>query len=334
MGNVMEQTSSISGILEQSDARLRSAAESLTRVWPTGFPALDRSLGGGLRGGGLTLLAGPQGVGKTTFALQLARNVARSGKSVVYISFEHDPEDMLTRLIALEAGELLTSRAPGLEQVRAVLEDCSISKSLEDRLAELPSGADALAAVREYADRLHVHRATGTSTDLAEIQDTAEQVWQASNQVPMLIVDYLQKVHVAESHASDEERSGIVAEGLKDLSIDGGMPVLAMVASDRDGITSGRRMRVHHLRGSSALAYEADAVMIFNQKYDVVARHHLVYDVANAEKYHQWAVLTVEKNRFGQDGINLEFRKHFHQSRFSADGNVVAEQLVDDRLFA
>jgi hypothetical protein len=45
--------------------------------------------------------------------------------------------------------------------------------------------------------------------------------------------------------------------------------------------------------------------MIFNQKYDVVARHHLVYDVANAEKYHQWAVLTVEKNRFGQDGINL-----------------------------
>jgi len=48
-------------------------------------------------------------------------------------------------------------------------------------------------------------------------------------------------------------------------------------------------------------------------RVDVVARHHLVYDVANAEKYHQWAVLTVEKNRFGQDGINqmLEYSSRF-----------------------
>lgn len=331
-----EQTHSLSGILADSDARLRSAADSIPKIWPTGFTTLDRSMGGGLRGGGLALLAGPQGVGKTTFALQITRNVVRSGKSAVYFSFEHDPEDLLARLIAMEAGENLGHMAPGLEQFRSAFEDTTHNASLEDRLGELAGGPEALAAVRAYSDRLHIHRSTGTSTGLSEIQDAAELVWQNTDQVPMLVVDYLQKVKAdltSEANSSDDERSGHVAEGLKDLAIDGDMPVLAIVAADREGIEAGKRMRIHHLRGSTSLAYEADSVMIFNHKYDVVARHHLVYDVTNAEKFHQWAVLTVEKNRFGQDGVNLEFRKHFNQSRFAPDGSAVTEQLVDERLF-
>ena len=63
------------------------------------------------------------------------------------------------------------------------------------------------------------------------------------------------------------------------------MPVLAVVAAEKAGLVAGKRLRVHHLRGSSALAYEADIVLIMNEKYDVVARHHLIYDVNNAEGY-------------------------------------------------
>ena len=60
------------------------------------------------------------------------------------------------------------------------------------------------------------------------------------------------------------------------------MPVLAIVAADKAGLESGKRMRVNHLRGSSSLAYEADTVLLLNNKFDVVARHHLVYDVATS----------------------------------------------------
>ena len=55
--------------------------------------------------------------------------------------------------------------------------------------------------------------------------------------------------------------------------------MLAVVASDKEGIASGRRMRVHHLRVRRSLAYEADVVLVINDKFDVVARHHLVFDV-------------------------------------------------------
>ena len=109
--------------------------------------------------------------------------------------------------------------------------------------------------------------------------------------------------------------------------------MLAVVAADKEGTPRARGCGSHHLRGSSALAYEADTVLMLNNKYDVVARHHLVYDIGNVERFRNWAVLTVEKNRNGLDAVDLEFRKRFDQGRFETDGRAVAEQLVDERVF-
>ncbi|MEO8208650.1 MAG: DnaB-like helicase C-terminal domain-containing protein, partial [Chloroflexota bacterium] len=71
---------------------------------PLGLTPLDKTIGGGLRPGELLLLGGAQGTGKTTMALQMARNVAASGQaSVLYLCFEHDEPYLLNRLIALES---------------------------------------------------------------------------------------------------------------------------------------------------------------------------------------------------------------------------------------
>ena len=71
---------------------------------PLGMAPLDRMLGGGLRPGELMLIGGAQGTGKTTMALQMARNIAASGQAyVLYVNFEHDDADMLNRLIAMES---------------------------------------------------------------------------------------------------------------------------------------------------------------------------------------------------------------------------------------
>ena len=101
----------------------------------------------------------------------------------------------------------------------------------------------------------------------------------------VVVVDYLQKVPVLDRPLSEEDRITTVGQGLKDLALERDVAVLAVVASDKEGITSGRRMRVYHFRGAAALAYEADVVLVINDKYDVVARHHLVFDVGNAERY-------------------------------------------------
>jgi replicative DNA helicase len=324
----------LTGVLEQADYRVRAGSHAQARVWPTGFDILDTHLSGGFRSGELVLLGGPQGLGKTTWALQVGRNVARSGRSVLVFSYEHDLQTLLIRLVALEAGLLGGPDAPSLNRVRQTFEAADgLTGSLAERLADTDGGAKAIEVVQEYADRLILHRSTGSSTGVEEFRAAVRKVHEDTGQLPLVIVDYLQKVHVDGSIPEEDERVTQVVEGLKDMALDEDVPVLAIVAADKAGIQQGKRMRVNNMRGSSALAYEADTVLILNDKYDVVARHHLVYNVGNVERFRHWAVMTVEKNRNGQAGADLEFFKRFEQSRFDPDGQIVAEQLTDERVF-
>ena len=325
---------SLTSVLEEADGRLRAGSHAAARVWPTGFDVLDKNLSNGFRSGELILLGGPQGLGKTTWVLQVARNVARSGRSVVVFSFEHDPQTLLMRLVALEAGEGGGLEAAGTSRVRESFEATSgPGSSLAERLGDIVGGADAMARVQEYSDRLLLHRSTGSSTTLEVIREAVDEARKTTGQLPLVVVDYLQKVKVPDGSQVEEERVTRVVEGLKDLALDIDIPVVAVVAADKQGLTAGKRLRVNHLRGSSALAYEADTVLILNNKYDVVARHHLVYHIGNAERFRHWAVLSIEKNRNGRDQIDLEFKKRFDQSRFENDGQQVVEQLVDERVF-
>lgn len=324
----------LTDVLEQADSRLQAGSHAAARVWPTGFDLLDRNLGGGIRSGELILLAGPQGLGKTTWALQAARNIALAGRSVLFFSFEHDPQTMLIRLVALEAGLVAGVEAPDLARIRSAFEASDGHRgTVAERLTSTQGGAEAIVTVQSYAEHLVLHRSTGSSTTLDVIRAAVDEVRIQTGQLPVVFVDYLQKVKVPQGPAHDDDRVTLVVEGLKDLALDVDIPVIAIVAADKAGLESGKRMRVNNLRGSSALAYEADTVLILNNKFDVVARHHLVYDIGNAERFKHWVVLTIEKNRNGKDGIDLEFQKQFAQGRFEPEGQVVAEKLVDERVF-
>jgi replicative DNA helicase len=186
---------------------------------------------------------------------------------------------------------------------------------------------EALQSLTAYAPRLHVATVTGTRTGLDEVRDLVRDV---AAERPLVVVDYLQKVRVPGDHTSEDERVTVVVEGLKDLALETDLPVLAIVASDKAGLDG--RTRLHHLRGSTALAYEADVALLLNDKFAVVARHHLMYGTTNAEHYKSWAVCSVEKNRSGRAGVDLEFRKRFEHGHLDPAGGHAAEQLVDDRI--
>ncbi|WP_198652197.1 DnaB-like helicase C-terminal domain-containing protein [Nocardioides allogilvus] len=322
----------IGGTLARAEERMRSGRHAAERLWPTGFSDLDAIIGGGLRSGGLALLAGPHGLGKTTFAVQICRNVVRTGRPVLYFSYEHEADDISQKLLAMEAGELDATGRSRLTTIREAFEGDDVG-SIEQRLDAIPSAVQALSNVRAYAELMFVHRSTGSRTDLAAIRAHIDRVRALTGSVPLVVVDYLQKVLVPGGPADENERSTTVVEGLKDLAIDIAAPVLAIVAAEKEALQSGTRMRMHHLRGSSALAYEADVVLVLNNKVDIVARHHLMYDLGNTERFREWAILGIEKNRFGRDGIELEYKKRFDQGRFEPEGRTVTEQLIDDRVF-
>ena len=337
-----DRLKTLHSVLEETDGRMKAGKLAGAQVWPSGFGALDRALTGGFRSGELVLLGARPGLGKTTFALQVVRNLLASSHSAVYFSFEHDNHALLERLILMEAAEIAGPMAVLLPGIRQALEvRHSSEQTLEGRLAGTEGGVEAVQALRDYARRLHVHRSGGSETDVEAMKQVIETIRGDTGQTPFVVVDYLQKVHAAAATAdrrvsarlSEDDRVTAAVEGLKDLALELTVPVLALVAVDNSRQASATRVRVQDLRGSSALAHEADVVLVLNDKFDVVARHHLMYNLANAAQFHNWVVMTIEKNRNGVNNLDLEFRKRFEHSRFETDGGKVAEELIDDRIF-
>jgi replicative DNA helicase len=328
-------------LLDEVSGQLSVAGGAGAMVWPSGFGALDKALDGGFRSGELALVGSSPGLGKTTFALQVARNLVASDLSVVYFSFEHDNHSLLERLIIMEAAEIAGAYAVTLPAVReAFSAPRSSDRTMAGRLADTDGGAEAVQALESYSERLHLHRSSGAETDVAAMRAAIESIRERTGQTPFVVVDYLQKVHAfapstdrrQTARLSEDDRITEVVEGLKDMALDLSVAVLALVAVDKSGLAA-IRTRVQDLRGSSALAHEADVVLVLNNKFDVVARHHLMYNTGNAEQYHHWVVMSIEKNRNGVDYIDLEFRKRFEHFRFDPGGGRVEEELIDGRIY-
>ena len=91
-----------------------------------GCRALDDLLGGGVEDGCITLLHGEAGSGKTNFCLQLARNVVRSGRKVIYIDTEGVSMERLRQICGedfeLVAKNILFSEPYSFEEQEGLIE--------------------------------------------------------------------------------------------------------------------------------------------------------------------------------------------------------------------
>jgi replicative DNA helicase len=296
----------------------------LTQPLPLGLPVLDSHIGQGLLPGDLAVLAGAQGVGKTTLALQLARNVAAAGAPATYVCFEHDANQLVERLLVMEANLVAGDAAPTLQEVRERLAR-SGQQTLTERLADLPGMAEAADRLRDYGSRLHIVSARGDVTGLPEVRRAA--AWH--DRLGLVVVDYLQKVR--SEQVDEDQRVARIATGLKDFALETGQAVLAVSALDRAGLES-HRIRARHLKGSVTIAYEADLILLMHHKYDVVAREKLVYDLAAAQDLHHWLVVSLEKNRHGDDRLDLAFRKRLSRGHVDPHGHIEDDALVDERI--
>ena len=108
--------------------------------------------------------------------------------------------------------------------------------------------------------------------------------------------------------------------------------VVAIVASDGFGLRA-RRLRMHHLGGSASLAYEADVVLLMNEKFDIVSRSQMTHDLTAAEKLQEpGRVHRREEPRRRRHGRHPVPQSRYEYLRLDPNGETVNERLIDERL--
>jgi replicative DNA helicase len=332
--NELTGVSTLEEVLSSVSRLVVSGQIGHMRPLGTGFMPLDDVLNGGLRPGDLFILGGPSGVGKTIFSLQAARNVVLSDPdaTAMYICYEHDRAHLMMRLLCMESSELkMGEDALTLRRLNAYMVDASRSLGLLDWLASDPRYAPVVANVMRYASRLHLVKASGAQSTLEQIRLWTRRLM-VSGARTLLVVDYLQKIPVEMTTPMQEsEVTTYLAQGLKELAMSAGIRILAVAAADRIGLQS-RRMRLYDMRGSSAIQYEADIGAVLNNKFQIVSREHIVYNPTQAEAMRNWVVMSIDKNRSGRCGVDMEFQldaAHFH---LEPRGSYVRDRLIDDRV--
>ncbi len=323
-------------VMEEVEYQAQNGRAERLRPIPTGFTPLDDILNGGVRPGELLMIGGAFGVGKTIWALQAARNAVVGDPSAraLYICYEHDRPHLLSRLLCMESAE------------RGYREDALTLKKLADltlssqggqgglvaRLRKIPRYASIMQALDAYADRLVLAKASGDHTGLDQVRSWVKDEVAAGATRLLVVVDYLQKIPVRLSTLEPEtEVTTYLTQGLKEMAMALGVQVIAIAASDRIGLKS-KRMRLADLRGSSALQYEADIGLIFNNKYAIISREHMVYNISQADAMRNWVVMSIEKNRAGRNAVDMEFELDAAHFRMVSKGDFVRERLVDEKV--
>lgn len=326
----------LSSVLNEVEEISAVGLDSRYIVLPTGFDPLDDVLNGGLLPGHLLVIGGSFGVGKTIWGLQVARNVASSDpkRKALYVCYEHDRAHLLSRLLCLESASSGSDPEGGLtlRRIGQIGADADDGIGLISRLRKMPRYAAVLDAMGAYADRLVLAKASGATTTLERIHEWAKEAAAGGARQLLVVVDYLQKIPVDRPLLGpDLDETTYLTQGLKQMAMDMGIYVIALAASDRQGLQA-QRMRFTDLRGSSALQYEADIGLVLNNKYSIVSREHVVYNPAQAESMRNWVVFTMEKNRAGRNSVDIEFPLDAAHFRIVPTGRFVRERLIDDRV--
>ena len=253
------------------------------RGLPTGFSELDNVLAG-LQPSDLIILAARPSVGKTSLALDIARNAAvKTKKPVGLFSLEMSKEQLVDRLICAEANIDLWRLRTG---------------RLSERDDDFPRIGNALGILSEAP--IYIDDTAGTS--IMEIRTKARRL-QAEHGLGLLVIDYLQLMEGRGGYRNQDNRVQEVAEmsrGLKQLARELNIPILCLSQLNRAvELTKPAIPKLAHLRESGSIEQDADVVLFIYRK--AADKGYRPDELAPEER--SIAEIHIAKHRNGPTGI-------------------------------
>lgn len=236
---------------------------------PTGYDGLDKTIVG-LGPGDLLILGARPGMGKTSFAMNIAANIAKSeNKTVCVFSLEMSAEQLATRMLSSEACVNSYALRSGNLQ--------------NDDWTKLAGAAARLSKCNILIDDTSGITVTGMKSKLRRVKNLG-----------LIVIDYLQLMTSEKKTDSRVVEVSEISRGLKLMAKDFGVPCICCAQLSRGMEKEKRRPALSDLRESGSIEQDADLVMfLYSEAYN---------DRENPEKKGK-AECIIAKNRHGDTDI-------------------------------
>ena len=238
---------------------------------PTGFQKLDE-MTHGLHPGQLIILAARPAVGKSTLALDIARNASiRHKKPVIFFSLEMGRAEIAMRLLSAESRIYIQAMRKG-----------NLSDNDWSRIA----------SVRGEINSAPLYIDDSPNMTLVEIRAKCRRLAKRVG-LEMIVIDYIQLMTSGKKVESRQQEVSEFSRALKLLAKELGVPVIAISQLNRNSERSeNKKPELSHLRESGSLEQDADVVVLLHRE-----------DMAKREEERDGlAELIVAKQRNGPTG--------------------------------
>lgn len=245
-------------------ATIDARRQGFTEIWPTGFARLDAKLDGGFLGEQLIFLGAISSLGKTSFALQIATQIAEQGKDVLIFSLEMSKDELNAKTISRYT-YLQTEKEKYLQDYRLTTRDI-----LTGNIGGVAMGAatdykgqvyvNAYNAATQIADRVRIIVGEN-DVNVEHVRENVDLHIRATRRRPFVVLDYLQILQPSQEANTTDKRllTDYDVTRLKVISRDFRIPILVISAFNR--ISYYDPVSMSSFRESSGIEYSSDILL-------------------------------------------------------------------------
>ena len=229
---------------------------------PTGFETLDKALDDGLYEG-LYAIGAISSLGKTTFCLNIADQIAHSGHDVIIISLEMSKYELMSKSISRLTFNQYLSDPEGInyswcKTARGITAVNRYSSYCKEEIALIYKARDMYA--NDVGQHLYIYEGVGDMT-VKNIEDIVKKHIAYTGNRPVVIVDYLQLLQHKDKYinANDKMRTDANLTAIKRLSRDTKTAIIVISSFNRTNYDT--EVRFESFKESGAIEYTCDVVM-------------------------------------------------------------------------
>ena len=274
---------------------------------PTGFASLDRALDDGLYEG-LYIIGAISSLGKTTFSLQVADNIAQAGNHVLIFSLEMARSELMAKSISRHTLLDVIARDGSLSAAKTARGITTGKRYTMYSQEELATIQRAVREYSSYADNIFIYEGIG-DIGVKQIREIVKRHISFTGRTPVIVIDYIQILAPADIRATDKQNTDKAVLELKRLSRDFKTPVIGISSFNRANYSEAVKMEA--FKESGSLEYGSDVLL----GLQLAGAGKKDFDTTKAKQQNPRQIeLVILKNRNGRTGdtIDLEYYPLFN----------------------